>query len=483
MSEFSDYFKECIHKNHMNVSQLSRQSGIHRTLIQKVMTGARLPNDETFLEKVMPFMMLSLRQQEELHNFYQIERMGKEQYHQHMIIKSFLEHLQADRKVESPLLNMKVESQPKKDTYCISDKFSLIQCMSSALGRAKQKSHSEVYLLMQDADSSLYDFIASSLYGRKDITLHQILCFQSAETDSLKQLQFNIRLYENITPLLLCGCNYQPICYYHSNAQDQSDYAPYPYVLLCDDCLINFRKDLSKAIIIHERAILRQYHDFFMKRKAVSIPIILQYQTPMEVIRPYLQELTASTTYDCVYTFTQEPFALPLFPMEKALAKLKPEYVNDGIHFPLFQSYLKKLHQMEKIIVYFTKSGLIHFMNTGMVGEVPASFYSPLTLAERLEILSEMISQQKQGRYCAYLVNEKFEFHRNLSITVYCENRVIFRYGINEEGTSFLLNELSFGNMMVSFFDSLRHSHLVDKESETLKFLQHVLSEYQEKLT
>lgn len=481
MSEFSDYFKDCIHKNHINVSQLARQSGIHRTLLQKIMTGARLPSDEIFLEKVIPFMMLSLRQQEELYSLYQIEKMGRNQYHQHMIIKSFLEHLQSDRKVESPMLNLRVESQPKKDTYGIVDKFGLIQCISSALGRAKEKQNAEVYLLMQDADSSIYDFIASSLYGRKDITLHHILCFQSAETDSLKQLQFNIRLYESITPLLLCGCNYQPMCYYHSNAQDQSDYAPYPYFFLSEDCIINFRKHLNGAIITHEQPILHQFYEFFMKRKAVSIPIILQYQTPIQVIRPYLLEMKRTPIHDCIYTFTQEPFALPLFPIEKALAKLKPEYQKDGIHLPLFHTYLTKLHQMQKIIVYFTKGGLYQFMETGSIGEVPNSMYDTLTMQERLEILNEMIKRQENGSYCAYIVNEKFALHRNLAITVYSENRIIFRYGVNEEGTSFLLNELSFGNMMVSFFDTLRHSNLVNKEEDTIAFLYHVLQEYQDR--
>ena len=117
MSDFSNYFKDCIHKNHVNVSLLSRQSGINRTLLQKIIAGNRLPSDESFFEKVLPFMMLSLRQQEELMQLYHIEKIGKEAYDQHMIIKSFIEHLQANANVESPMLKINVESEPKKETY------------------------------------------------------------------------------------------------------------------------------------------------------------------------------------------------------------------------------------------------------------------------------------------------------------------------------------------------------------------------------
>ena len=90
--------------------------------------------------------------------------------------------------------------------------------MSSALGRVKTKTDPVVYLLMQDADPSIYDFIASALYGRKDVTLIHLLCFQSANVESKEELLFNIKLCESFTPLLLCGCNYQPLCYYHSSA-------------------------------------------------------------------------------------------------------------------------------------------------------------------------------------------------------------------------------------------------------------------------
>lgn len=120
MSDFSNYFKDCIHQNHVNVSLLSRQSGINRTLLQKIITGARIPSEESFFEKVLPYMMLSLRQQEELMRLYHIEKIGKEAYSQHMIIKSFIEHLQANAHVESPMLKMSIESEPKKgNLLCI----------------------------------------------------------------------------------------------------------------------------------------------------------------------------------------------------------------------------------------------------------------------------------------------------------------------------------------------------------------------------
>lgn len=481
MSEFSNYFKSCIHKNHLNVSQLSRQSGIHRTLLQKIMTGARLPADESFFDKVLPYMMLSLRQQEELMDYYQIEKIGKERYYQHMIVKSFIEHLQVQAQVESPMLKMKIESQPRKDTYCIHDKFSLIQCISSALGRVKMMKDPEVFLLMQDADHSIYDFIASALYGRMDVKLTHLLCFQSANVESQEQLQFNIKLCESITPLLLCGCDYHPMCYYHSNAEDQSYYAPYPYVFLTKDCVINFQKDLSGAIITHEVSILNQFQEFIEKRKAVSMPIISQYKQPTEILMPYLQELSKTPTSDMIYSFTQEPCVLPLVPVELTLSKLKPEVQQEALVMDMLETYLEMLHRMDHLVIFFTKAGLYRLMDTGRISEVPKHLYDPLTMEERLMVLKAMIEAQKKGFYRAFLINDKFSFHQDLSISVYSESRIIFRYGIDAEGSSFLLNEFSFGTILVDFFRHLPESSLVEKHDDMVTFLNNVYRQYMPK--
>ena len=479
MSDFSNYFKDCIHQNHVNVSLLSRQSGINRTLLQKIITGARIPSEESFLEKVLPYMMLSLRQQEELMRLYHIEKIGKEAYSQHMIIKSFIEHLQANAHVESPMLKMSIESEPKKETYCVYDKYSLIQCMSSALGRVKTKKDPVVYLLMQDADPSIYDFIASALYGRKDVTLIHLLCFQSANVASKAELLFNIKLCESFTPLLLCGCNYQPLCYYHSSAVDQSYYAPYPYVFLTDDCVINFRKDLSGALITHEPGILNQFQDFIEKRKSISISIIQRHHRPTEILQPYLQELNKTSFDDPICSFMQEPCVLPLFPMEEIIKKIKPEIRKDQHAMHMLQDYLEKLHQMKDMTIYFTRTGLYQFMETGQISEVPSYMYEPFNMQERKMILKKMIEQQESSHYHAYLVNNKFTFHQSLSIAVYSENRILFRYGMDDRGTSFLFHELSFGTMLSDFFQFLKTSSMVEKPEDTMAFL---LSVYQQTL-
>lgn len=478
MSDFSNYFKDCITKNHINVSQLARQSGIHRTLLQKIMTGARMPSDESFFEKVLPYMMLSLHQQEELLNHYNIEKIGKDLYYQHMIVKSFIEHLQAISRVESPMLQMKIESTPRKDTYCIHDKYSLIQCISSALGRAKTRKNPTIYLLLQNADHSIYDFIASALYGRNDVKLIHLLCFQSADVESSKQLQFNIQLCESITPLLLCGCDYHPMCYYHSNAEDQSYYAPYPYVFLTSDVVINFRKDLSGAFIAREPSILNQFQEFFEKRQSISIPIIKQYHKPQDILMPYLQEMNNISLHDKVYSFMHEPCILPLIDIDLAMGKLHDDILSNPVVYQSLRDYLMKLKQMEHLITYFTKAGLYHFMDTGRISEIPDEMYVPLTLNERLTILKTMIEKQKEGRYHAYMIVDHFNFSRDLSISVYKENRIIFRYGIDVNGACFMLSELSFGTILVEFFQYLQTSRLVEKAENTLHFLEQLYQQY-----
>ena len=62
---------------------------------------------------------------------------------------------------------------------------------------------------------------------------------------------------------------------------------------------------------------------------------------------------------------------------------------------------------------------------------------------------------------------------------MYSENRILFRYGMDDRGTSFLFHELSFGTMLSDFFQFLKTSSMVEKPEDTMAFL---LSVYQQTL-
>ena len=69
---------------------------------------------------------------------------------------------------------------------------------------------------------------------------------------------------------------------------------------------------------------------------------------------------------------------LPLFPMEEIIKKIKPEIRKDQHAMHMLQDYLEKLHQMKDMTIYFTRTGLYRFMETGQISEVPSYMYEPI---------------------------------------------------------------------------------------------------------
>ena len=70
MSVFSDLLSYHIHNSGKSKIQIAEAIGMPRTNFQKISTGARKPQDEHMLEKIMNELFLSIKEKKELWEAY-----------------------------------------------------------------------------------------------------------------------------------------------------------------------------------------------------------------------------------------------------------------------------------------------------------------------------------------------------------------------------------------------------------------------------
>ncbi|MBU4438586.1 MAG: helix-turn-helix domain-containing protein, partial [Firmicutes bacterium] len=73
MSKFSEKIESLIDESGENVQSLARIGDINRTTLQRVKTGERLPTKE-FLGKLAETLRLSVAEQTELYELYEIQK-------------------------------------------------------------------------------------------------------------------------------------------------------------------------------------------------------------------------------------------------------------------------------------------------------------------------------------------------------------------------------------------------------------------------
>ena len=76
MSVFSDLLSYHIHNSGKSKIQIAEAIGMPRTNFQKISTGARKPQDEHMLEKIMNELFLSIKEKKELWEAYHKEVTG-----------------------------------------------------------------------------------------------------------------------------------------------------------------------------------------------------------------------------------------------------------------------------------------------------------------------------------------------------------------------------------------------------------------------
>ena len=81
-------------KNHTyNNKKLAQETGIDRTVIQKYISGARLPSSYDNIEIIADKLTLSKEERNMLYDAYKIEKVGYEKYEQLKLIKKIIEIL------------------------------------------------------------------------------------------------------------------------------------------------------------------------------------------------------------------------------------------------------------------------------------------------------------------------------------------------------------------------------------------------------
>ena len=98
---------------------------------------------------------------------------------------------------------------------------------------------------------------------------------------------------------------------------------------------------------------------------------------PEACLTPFLQDdlLQAVFNHDL-------PHADMILPAAQAMFEKNAQKIEDG-----------------RFIIYFTEYGLIHFQQNGTFDEIPESFYHPLTIQQRIEVLKKVSSCCRAGSY------------------------------------------------------------------------------------
>lgn len=150
----------------------------------------------------------------------------------------------------------------------------------------------------------------------------------------------------------------------------------------------------------------------------------------------------------------------------------------DTLTFYFFNNQLKLYS-----ITVFTSKGLDNFVQNGIIQQIPSQLYHPISIKDRILILSRMQQANQSGSFRFYLIKEE-TFHPKIEIFTYDTDSMLLNYQKSENGTvqTSLIKEPNTILAFNDFIQDLSNLNLVYSSEETSDILQQMIQSLKQAL-
>lgn len=262
MKNFSELLSCYIKERKTNISALAIETGIDRTLLHKYMSGRRTPSDIQAVMLISGGLMLSYDEEAALCESYRIMSMGEEGYEQYVITRRILEYLSC---LPDPEIFRNSSVSEPLVSSAVNDRLSVEMMIRRIIS---DSSTGRIAVIAPPSYSLICSELISACMDRPEIQITQILSFSSVCTGH------NLRIFEQILPLLVFCPGYTPLINYCSVSERENSSAILPNLILTDRYAFCFSNSCDMGILHTRSDILRLYCSAFTGAAEKSYALI-----------------------------------------------------------------------------------------------------------------------------------------------------------------------------------------------------------------
>lgn len=467
MTDFSDKLKSFMKRNGYTTASLSKLCNIDRTVFHKYGTGDRFPTDIETVKIIADKLLLSVDDRSELIRLWRMEHIGKDLYLQREEIKGLLEGLNDFSSFSIPsskfVTNCELNTEDVVST--IKHELELQMMLRNILAFEASKNKFEVRMCVQPIYHNLNNlFLEYSHTSTLSVT--QLVCFHHHQNTIVKNIQY----VKNILPLVFGLPDYQVKIYYDDAEHHINNMSILPNLIITDEFVILFSYDLKEGIIYHEKQIHDFYSDVFQKMSDQCKCISTYCQDPVEYINLLMNKKFK-------YLLNQTPCLGNSFTKEFLENVLSSDIPDRELMIQTLIADMERRipeYQAQSFYAFFTREGVVQFIQTGRDNEFPPEMYRQLSPEECKELIKAQIdSSITSGVINCLLDQSNFNYQSNVIVEVELGGIVIFQKPTDQFYRKFVIfNESSINEMFVDFFSSLEEMQYIKSQQDTLEYLK-----------
>lgn len=477
MQIFHKLLTRFISQKNTTIYTLAKNTGIERSYIQKMKSGARIPTDKNIILKIAKGLMLTNNETSELIEAYFIAKMGEGKYFQRLFVKNIIksfEDLPTNNNLilESCTQNKLVMQSDYEHISGISAVHKLVKAVME-IEASKEQGH--IKILAQPNFTYVYNCI--SILGN-NTKVDNIIFFYNQEDDNA--INYNLDVFYKLMPLFFSCENFHPY-YIHDHVDTiYNDTAVLPIIIITSEYVLRIANDFKQALISKDLQMLKVFSNSFEKKMLNAKPI---FDTISTEPQKYFADTNTLMDFDTEsnYSIMYQPCITPYIPTETIktiinLQMLTPkltEQINEYLH------NLNTWHN--SCMMVFTEEGLELFLRSGKIIEIPACMIQgSLSKKQRLEVVASFIKEIEEGHVIIHIAKAtSMKVPQSIIITAYSKQYIVIHY-FDKSGNIriFRLEEISLVNSFHDFLVWVQDCDMVYSQEQSLEIIKNIYNKH-----
>lgn len=474
MSTFSELLSARIKQSDLTLPYLAAKSGVSLSLITKTKNGTRLPDEDT-MNHLFTALRRSADQTDELVEQYHIEKLGRYEYECDMECFRTLENLGLSEKKMTKTFSLsgtyEFNYQP-----AVSSMQDIRLFMLYMYNKCREDGDT-LKVIYPVSDTFFNDLIAtaSQIDIEKNVCVKTEHVFRMYPAGRPKATYKNLEIVSGALYMLSLNQGYIPYYYYNEDSEKQI----YPYLIMNSSYAMLINSEMNSGILLNDARMVESCGNEFDSRRKASTSLVKQFFALDDYITEVLEGFKNNKTKE-VFCLSDFPCVLPCISNDTIMEHVIPEIRN----MPEIGEYLngRMVILSYDIVNICSIEGIRHFIETGIVEEVPNGIHEPLSRTECIGIMQNYLQSLDGGRVRLHLIrNPHIRFTDNFEICSFNDEKTIimWKYGKLSQQFDFF-NEISVAEAFRNFIEFFVNSSMVYSEKESRKILEDMLKKYEQ---
>lgn len=472
MSEFSELLDWHIGQAGFSESQLAASSGFSRSYIAKLKNGQRVSPDEDKMKKLFACLHLSQTEYTKLWNRYLEERQGKERY---ALIRSVLDFVSSFRQVSRLSAKVRMDCV-LPDVAMVEGKEDVGWFLKLLMEQEALKPEGYLKILAQPECGNLMEVLKGVFKINPEFRVDHLVCLNN-NTKKGANRYYNIELLQKIIPAVLCRRASNYTVYYHYDRVEAhlNQFNIMPYLILTKDSAIQMDYEFEHAVVCREPEKVEYLSQVFQEMQKNCLRLYELCMDESSLMQYWLKPRKISGK---VYAVADMP-CMTILDMTEFVYK----YVNSHrdeliIAMRLMHEWKKSiLDQSGKLISFFTETGIRRFIESGRVGEIPATLYQPLERTDCCRVIQKILDATEQGYYEPRLIREdQYQWPKEIGISLYNYEEMALYYDLDTGQNVICMEEKTSAGLFYDFMETFRESAYVYSVEETVEYLKRLVA-------